>query len=730
MSSTRVTRGANGVTDKLRLEPLQAPGKAAALRGALNRYGASAHWAEAIRSYPLNGQSCVVWLGARDVLHAQNPNDAQGTGLLAGPDDRVPTWSDVFYESFVDAATQYSKVLPDVVDATRAAAQTELNGKAALADEIATQWDGKVDSARGVARLLAYGDENTADPPELPTTMAAGDCTGESPAQDIGPAHVPVCPPVVNDKSTHKAIVAMRTLKIAPSDAVGSQVTNFVHAYNVTYQEPTNQPDLAPDQVLQQFGIDGKSLGAANTYLCQEKKLSGKVLTQDTSGSGQVTTYFGTGQPSGGFEPAARSAHFLGESADESVTDANNQRALGDPSSSTYTGGGAMRMLDSIKFTAANLAKLPHGTPPGQAEPVVNPKVNDSLDGLLAGIKTDAGQQRLEFLIASDGTTNISRVVIRIHGVAVQNGLTGEHYWAVQGDAALKCVTTGTIDGAPCNPDDYLWDINAHAAGGTVGPLDPRMTDLEGGTLEATTDDPDHPLKIDPSKALYVVRDSPNGRVAYGGVVPYGGAAKLGLASPYDDITRQVMAPAGGSYDQVLANAIKPNSDDCSKGWTTCAGLPVDFWPPLESEVNGTPTDQPFEQSWAHYLQLAKDAAATADNLGEQVLEQGLKMDVRIEEAKDALLDLCGPSESDQTGCLPASDGTAAGPASDIWVTLGTQQACLWKYQGEMCKCKPGEQVPRNLPVDISAGGTRQAQENDRNQPRQHQPMQEGNQAS
>ena len=64
---------------------------------------------------------------------------------------------------------------------------------------------------------------------------------------------------------------------------------------------------------------------------------------------------------------------------------------------------------------------------------------------------------------------------------------------------------------------------------------------------------------------------------------------------------------------------------------------------PLSDELSDATTGAAtVESSYAHYLELARDAAARADDLGDQLIAQGMEMDMRAEAARDELEDLCG----------------------------------------------------------------------------------------
>jgi hypothetical protein len=70
-------------------------------------------------------------------------------------------------------------------------------------------------------------------------------------------------------------------------------------------------------------------------------------------------------------------------------------------------------------------------------------------------------------------------------------------------------------------------------------------------------------------------------------------------------------------------------------------GLPRDVFVPLQNELTGDDT-QSFENSWKHYLSIAQQAAATADGLAQQLLENDIRIEQRQEAADEKLADLCG----------------------------------------------------------------------------------------
>lgn len=69
-------------------------------------------------------------------------------------------------------------------------------------------------------------------------------------------------------------------------------------------------------------------------------------------------------------------------------------------------------------------------------------------------------------------------------------------------------------------------------------------------------------------------------------------------------------------------------------------GVPKDLFVPLENELTSD-SDQ-YENSWKHYLSLAKQAALKADELGQKLIDIGLQQDFRREAAGEALANICG----------------------------------------------------------------------------------------
>ena len=70
------------------------------------------------------------------------------------------------------------------------------------------------------------------------------------------------------------------------------------------------------------------------------------------------------------------------------------------------------------------------------------------------------------------------------------------------------------------------------------------------------------------------------------------------------------------------------------------AGMKRDMFVPLANELTSEGTGK--EDSWRHYLRVAEEAAAKADELGRQLIEVGLRSDERKETAAEEVGELCG----------------------------------------------------------------------------------------
>ncbi|MCA9600310.1 MAG: hypothetical protein KC776_43700 [Myxococcales bacterium] len=669
--------GGSSSARRVRFQPLAAPGRAAAFRGALNRFGAAGWWAEQIRTYGLeNGATCS------DTFQLEDLAIANGVGGNPPPldpyaDGKKVKWSDIYVTSFIDALNEYSSVLPKTVASMQDSAALELNGVAAPQDQTATQWNGKVDSVTAALKLLTYGPE---DPPVM-QAMAATPCEPEThPATEVGPTGVPVCPPISLNAGVGRAKSTVGHLKLPPKKQGSEPFADTVFRAWKEDEAALGRPvpaGYAKSSFFSKLGFTENDLETARGYLCQEAKAFGRFYKPDPSTGQNGTTQraFTRGGPVVSLGAGVLKAQFAG--ALHVAPDLNIESAA-------YARSGAMNQLDQMRHTAGALRN--------GATSAYSPMVFTALGGMVEALTKQLGGRRLEFLIGTasltgDGTVNKVRVLV--HGVPQ----SGETYWVVQSLEGLKCVLEGSIDGAPCTTDDYRHVITA-----AVGSLDSRMTDLDpsSGTLQddlTTLPKPGNPTapitNLDP---IYVIRVLDKAKpAAFGGVIP----TPVTNSSIGDGFSRRVIVPAGGTLDEIVQAVGAPSTTDCSQTSTSCAGLKRNLWPPLESEITADPSAFSFERSWQRYLDLAAAASLEADQIGKDLLESGLRLDIRREEATRALTDLCGADANGETGC---GDG-----AADMveWVTLGQKQACMWQVDSKICGCpidlSPGQECPAEL---------------------------------
>jgi hypothetical protein len=107
-----------------------------------------------------------------------------------------------------------------------------------------------------------------------------------------------------------------------------------------------------------------------------------------------------------------------------------------------------------------------------------------------------------------------------------------------------------------------------------------------------------------------------------------------------------------GRPDACVAGASSGLSD------AYCAGMPRNAYVPIANELTGSGSAS--DDSWKHYLQLARHAATQADQLGREMINAGLQLDFRREAAQEAIGSVCG------SYALPdvtySADGTLTNP--------------------------------------------------------------------
>lgn len=154
------------------------------------------------------------------------------------------------------------------------------------------------------------------------------------------------------------------------------------------------------------------------------------------------------------------------------------------------------------------------------------------------------------------------------------------------------------------------------------------------------------PVGSPASDILYLVARSDPKNPGFGKVLaslalrsyPSGAQPAYFLVSDYQ---RKLANDIFGVSEKWNVNGTKVGEQSLGSSPAYCIpGVPRDFFVPLENEL--TSDADSFESSWKHYLTLAKQATAQADQLGDKLIEIGLQQDFRREAATEELGKLCG----------------------------------------------------------------------------------------
>lgn len=178
-----------------------------------------------------------------------------------------------------------------------------------------------------------------------------------------------------------------------------------------------------------------------------------------------------------------------------------------------------------------------------------------------------------------------------------------------------------------------------------------------------------HPEQIgadDSPKNLYVVLlNDPKSPTKKGRVL---GALALRTEAPTGGTSVPVVFKQQSHFDDIFGpppkylEPIQIGQPGMFYGPEYCIeGVPKDFFVPLENEL--TSDSDEYESSWRHYLNLAKQAAQNADELGQQVIELGLQQEYRAEAANEELAQICG--DYGAAGKFDTTDGELTPPAND-----------------------------------------------------------------
>jgi hypothetical protein len=321
------------------------------------------------------------------------------------------------------------------------------------------------------------------------------------------------------------------------------------------------------------------------------------------------------------------------------------------------------------------------------------------------------GKKRLVFYRESGE----SYLVVGVQGVEAEDE---GNFRVFNSPRAYRCAVQGSVDGAHCD-EEYLVQHElqpqppspwVYLPTGSHAPMDPYIAftfDIAAHTW---------------SEPAFLVR--------YGGIGNSSLLAAFRADFGENGGIRWIPLPQNSTFGDLMQTASQRSEGSCGEPKSMCGdtGIDRDYIPPLESELTEDSDD--YETSWKHYHNLARQAALEADRLAEDMVNAGLEMDLRTEQAIRDLEDICGDvvtldpfdvpvcegtdddcdvvkqqlSENPSLqNCLPAEYG--GGMEIVDYTVLGTDPVCVYVQTGGTrapCACKEGDTCPR-CPVAVSS---------------------------
>jgi hypothetical protein len=233
-----------------------------------------------------------------------------------------------------------------------------------------------------------------------------------------------------------------------------------------------------------------------------------------------------------------------------------------------------------------------------------------------------------EYLGAIEFSVPSTRASIRtvVHGFGLADKVR-----VVVGDDGLRCAVQGNIEGSDCR------DTLGGALFGTTEPACltkpslscltvsiPSIVSSPGNAWFGTTGYVDgtralsasiiDPLIQSKTRLYFVKLKDQNLPEEPGNYESLGGSTIRAGAS--SSVSWNVAFPIVPIVDRQVAQALAPSRKNCVENEVTCLGVSMDARLPLEDEL--TDDGNGFENSWRHYLNLARQAAEEAALLGRE----------------------------------------------------------------------------------------------------------------
>ncbi len=269
-----------------------------------------------------------------------------------------------------------------------------------------------------------------------------------------------------------------------------------------------------------------------------------------------------------------------------------------------------------------------------------------SPDELARGLSVAVGSPTLGLVFGSDKAGN--------HGASlVSDGLIAQ---PTSTEVAVDGAAAYGLDGAVVKAGFTLTpsSVMMHALRGAAPPgLHPTDTPGQGGAAGAAGAGSGSSAGSQPTQLVWVRQGATTlGTFDVSQVAP---GAKAYFSVPWSPTRQQLLAGllCGQKPGAPESTSTTANQSTAEQSWFAVKGRVLSEAPsycvegvsktpivPLENEL--TSDSDGYENSWRHYLNLAKSSAAEADRLGEELIRQGLQADLRNEAGMEAVADHCG----------------------------------------------------------------------------------------
>lgn len=376
---------------------------------------------------------------------------------------------------------------------------------------------------------------------------------------------------------------------ICPADfnsPLASDVTGWIEAAEAAGVTASDREFLSVAQALSQ---QATALGASSTASYMDAE--GNVVFTGLQQPNDIDALY-----------YAAIGRYYGEGVDEvprSDTGVNAMPTLSDLQSAT-------NYADVLDIAGQLLATLVARTWP--------PSLKSSVEAPLAMELAAVDAERL-------GRMKLCTTPVSFPGQVVVWGYsTADHLLVVNGEDGLKCAVNGNIDGTSCD----LFDANNHQTTLVFSVLNSNYGATGSGFETAVSGYVPAFEGFEPEgKRAYLVRPKDGLEQAPGNY------EALAAGTFFTEYGCDVV-PIVPELNRQAGEWLRPNKDWCTLPAEECDGTFFDDKIPLEDEL--TDDGDGVENSWKHYLALAKQAADEADLLGQQMVAEGLDVDRRTEE--------------------------------------------------------------------------------------------------